>query len=147
MEESPDNLRVLVSVNDARAVCEVAEMVRYFEAMALDFAGDRTQLWRLCNFRWVCHSPHLPAEAPFYFPRILRYVSVDSQCKKRIQAVPEIPATRIEVVPNAVDLTRISTTFSFGFEAETCSGFQRLGEWPEPLVSNSGCLPGYRIGP
>ena len=54
----------------------------------------------------VCHGAFGFMEAPFYFPRILRYVAVDDRCRKRIQDLPEIPQERIAVVLNAVDLTR-----------------------------------------
>ncbi len=54
----------------------------------------------------VCHAARGFAEAPVYFPRILRYVGVDQRCRKRLEDVPEIPRQRIEVVLNAVDLER-----------------------------------------
>lgn len=43
---------------------------------------------------------------PFYFPRILRYVAVDSRCREFLETKPEIPRSRIEVVPNAIDMER-----------------------------------------
>jgi Glycosyltransferase Family 4 len=55
---------------------------------------------------YVCHGAKGYDEAPFYFPRILRYVAVDNRCKKRIASVPEIPPARIEVIWNPVDLAR-----------------------------------------
>ena len=54
----------------------------------------------------VCHAGRGFAEAPVYFPRILRYVGVDDRCRKRLESVPEIPKRRIGVIPNAVDLER-----------------------------------------
>ena len=54
----------------------------------------------------VCHAARGFAEAPVYFPRILRYVGVDERCRKRLEDVPEIPRQRIEVILNAVDLER-----------------------------------------
>jgi hypothetical protein len=54
----------------------------------------------------VCHGAFGFMEAPFYFPRILRYMAVDNRCRKRIQELPEIPPERIAVMLNAVDLTR-----------------------------------------
>jgi hypothetical protein len=47
--------------------------------------------------------------SPFYFPRILRYVAVDLCCRARIESVAAIPRERIEVIENAVNLTRFST--------------------------------------
>lgn len=47
--------------------------------------------------------------SPFYFPRILRYVAVELRCRARIESVAAIPRERIEVIENAVDLTRFST--------------------------------------
>jgi glycosyltransferase involved in cell wall biosynthesis len=54
----------------------------------------------------VCHGSRDPAEAPFYFPRILRYVAVDQPCRKRIESTPGIPTERIQTIHNAVDLKR-----------------------------------------
>jgi hypothetical protein len=58
---------------------------------------------------YVCHGAKGYGEAPFYFPRILRYVAVDNRCQKRIAGVPEIPPARIEVILNPVDLTRFQS--------------------------------------
>ncbi len=52
---------------------------------------------------YVCHGV---ADHPFYFPRFLRYVAVDERCRKRLESVSGIPAERIEMIPNAVDLAR-----------------------------------------
>jgi hypothetical protein len=55
---------------------------------------------------YVCHSGGADIDEPFYFPRILRYVAVDNRCRARLEGTPGIPAHRIEVVLNAVDLRR-----------------------------------------
>lgn len=55
---------------------------------------------------YVCHGAGGYVEAPFYFPRIQRYVAVDERCKQRLAGVPAIPHERIEVIWNAVDTTR-----------------------------------------
>jgi len=55
---------------------------------------------------FVCHAAEGFVEEPLYFPRILRYFAVDHRCRKRLEGVPGIPRPRIEVVLNAVDLTR-----------------------------------------
>jgi glycosyltransferase involved in cell wall biosynthesis len=55
---------------------------------------------------YVCHSGGAEIDEPFYFPRILRYVAVDNRCRARLESAPGIPAQRIEVVLNAVDLQR-----------------------------------------
>jgi hypothetical protein len=65
----------------------------------------------LLHFSWapavfVCHSADAEIDEPFYFPRILRYVAVDSRCRARLERAPGIPAQRIEVMLNAVDLQR-----------------------------------------
>ena len=54
----------------------------------------------------VCHSARLQMDEPFHFPRILRYVAVDELCRQRLLAAPGIPAARVEVIANAVDLER-----------------------------------------
>jgi hypothetical protein len=54
---------------------------------------------------YVCHSV-TDIDEPFCFPRILRYVAVDNRCRARLEGTAGIPAQRIEVVPNAVDLRR-----------------------------------------
>jgi hypothetical protein len=43
---------------------------------------------------------------PFHFPRILRYVAVDSRCRDFLETRPEIPRSRIAVVANAIDMER-----------------------------------------
>jgi hypothetical protein len=48
-------------------------------------------------------------EAPFYFPRFLRYVAIDEPCRRRMERVPNISPQRIEVILNAVDLARFTT--------------------------------------
>jgi hypothetical protein len=53
----------------------------------------------------VCHSV-TDIDEPFCFPRILRHVAVDNRCLARLQGTPGIPAQRIAVVLNAVDLRR-----------------------------------------
>jgi hypothetical protein len=55
---------------------------------------------------FVCHNAIAEVEAPFYFPRILRYVAVDNRCKARLENTHDIPAQRMEVILNAVDLRR-----------------------------------------
>jgi hypothetical protein len=65
----------------------------------------------LLHFPWlpavfVCHSTTVELEEPFYFPRILRYVAVDNRCKALLENTHDIPAQRIEVALNAVDVRR-----------------------------------------
>src|SRR5437763_1377958 len=55
---------------------------------------------------FACHAARGFSEAPVVFPRILRYVGVDDRCRKRLENLPEIPAHRIDVILNAVDLER-----------------------------------------
>lgn len=55
---------------------------------------------------YVCHAATAEVEEPFPFPRILRYVAVDERCRRRVESVPGIPAERIRVIENAVDLAR-----------------------------------------
>jgi hypothetical protein len=67
----------------------------------------------LLHFPWapavfVCHSADGEIDEPIYFPRILRYVAVDSRCRARIERTPGIPPQRIEVMLNAVDLQRFT---------------------------------------
>jgi len=54
----------------------------------------------------VCHAAKGFAEAPFYSPRIMRYVAVDNRCRARFEHHSRIPAHRIQVLLNAVDLER-----------------------------------------
>ena len=68
------------------------------------------------TIRALLHFPQVPAICaihgvsaygdPFYFPRILRYVAVDSRCMEYLESKPEIPRSRIEVVLNAIDMER-----------------------------------------
>lgn len=55
---------------------------------------------------YVCHDAASPLDQPLYLPRLLRYIAVDNRCRKRLEAVPEIPRERIGLVLNAVDLDR-----------------------------------------
>ena len=55
---------------------------------------------------FVCHAARGFTEAPVFFPRILRYVGVDDRCRHRLENTPKIPAHRIDVIFNAVDLER-----------------------------------------
>jgi hypothetical protein len=57
----------------------------------------------------LCHTSLIGKgynEGLAYFPRVLRYVAVDDLCGKRIASVPGIPADRIRIAWNAVDLER-----------------------------------------
>jgi len=54
----------------------------------------------------VCHAAKGFTEAPFYSPRIMRYVAVDNRCRARLEKHSQIPAHRIQVILNAVDLER-----------------------------------------
>jgi hypothetical protein len=68
------------------------------------------------TIRALLHFPLVPAiyvvhgvsayGDPFYFPRILRYVAVDSRCRDFLESKPEIPRSRIDVVLNAIDMDR-----------------------------------------
>jgi hypothetical protein len=55
---------------------------------------------------YVCHGVGPYLETPFYFPRFLRYVGVDERCRKGLLATAGIPAERVQVMLNAVDLQR-----------------------------------------
>lgn len=55
---------------------------------------------------YVCHDATSPLDQPVYLPRLLRYIAVDNRCRKRLEAVPEIPRQRIGLVLNAIDLDR-----------------------------------------
>jgi hypothetical protein len=55
---------------------------------------------------WVFHDATSRFDEPFYSPRVLRYVAVDDRCRKRVQSSPDIPASKIDVIWNAVDLER-----------------------------------------
>lgn len=54
----------------------------------------------------VCHAAKGFTEAPFYSPRIMRYVAVDKRCRARFESHSQIPARRIQMILNAVDLER-----------------------------------------
>src|SRR5262245_21225024 len=55
---------------------------------------------------FVCHSRAFWADAPPRFPRIRRYVAVDYLCRERLLADAGLPADRVRVVYNSVDLDR-----------------------------------------
>ena len=54
----------------------------------------------------VCHSWIGWADQPVLFPRIHRYLAVDDTCRHRLVAEHGIPPERVEVVLNAVELSR-----------------------------------------
>ena len=55
----------------------------------------------------VCHAWLYWQEAPANFPQVYRYVAVDQTVRDRLVHVEQISPDRIDVVYNAVDLTRI----------------------------------------
>jgi hypothetical protein len=55
---------------------------------------------------FVCHDATAWHDEPLIFPRVLRYVAVDSRCRKRLEQNTRIPPENIGVVLNAVDLSR-----------------------------------------
>jgi hypothetical protein len=54
----------------------------------------------------VCHSWVGWADEPVVFPRIYRYLAVDDTCRHRLVSEHGLPPDRIDVVLNAVDLSR-----------------------------------------
>jgi len=55
----------------------------------------------------MCHAWLYWQEAPAKFPQIHRYVAVDQTVRDRLVHTQQIPPDKVEVVYNAVDLTRI----------------------------------------
>lgn len=54
---------------------------------------------------YVCHDATNRVDTPPLFPRILRHVAVDYNCRERVTKAG-VPAERIRVIFNSVDLTR-----------------------------------------
>ena len=54
---------------------------------------------------YVCHDAANPVDTPPRFPRILRHVAVDENCKERIVRVG-VPPGQVPVIYNSVDLSR-----------------------------------------
>ena len=55
---------------------------------------------------YFCHGWLPWEEAPPRFPRILKYVAVDSLCRERLVFEHAIPEERVELLLNFVDLER-----------------------------------------
>jgi glycosyltransferase involved in cell wall biosynthesis len=55
---------------------------------------------------FVCHDWSAWHDVPPRFPRILRYVAVDDTCRDKLVVENRIPASRVEVLLNSVDLRR-----------------------------------------
>jgi hypothetical protein len=55
----------------------------------------------------MCHAWQHWAEGPAKFPQIHRYVAADQTVRDRLVHMEQIPPERVEVVYNAVDLTRM----------------------------------------
>jgi hypothetical protein len=58
---------------------------------------------------FVCHDRISWHDAPPLYPRILRYVAVDLNCRERLSKNGRIPEDRIDVIYNWVDTNRFST--------------------------------------
>jgi hypothetical protein len=56
----------------------------------------------------VCHSWVGWADEPVAFPRIRRYLAVDDTCRHRLVSEHGIPPERVEVILNAVELSRFA---------------------------------------
>lgn len=56
----------------------------------------------------VCHAWTLGIEAPVSLPQVRFHVGVDEACMERIAHAPGIDPARIQLIPNGVELTRIS---------------------------------------
>jgi glycosyltransferase involved in cell wall biosynthesis len=54
---------------------------------------------------YVCHDATYRVDTPPLFPRILRYVAVDYNCRERVTTAG-VPPDRIRVIFNSVDLAR-----------------------------------------
>ncbi|HJQ84906.1 MAG TPA: glycosyltransferase [Candidatus Binatia bacterium] len=55
---------------------------------------------------YVCHGWLPWEEVPPRFPRIIRYVAPDETCRDRLVCESAIPAERVRLIPNFVDLAR-----------------------------------------
>src|SRR5579872_723217 len=78
---------------------------------------------------YVCHDATAHMDAPFNFPRILRYVAVDERCKSKIESVSEIPRDRITVIWNAVDLERFRPRDPLPVKPRTALVFSNYANW------------------
>ena len=55
---------------------------------------------------YVCHDWYLSIDTPPRFPRVLRYVAVDSQCRDKLVFEHGVPEERVSVLLQFVDLER-----------------------------------------
>lgn len=55
---------------------------------------------------YVCHDWYLALDAPPRFPRVLRCVAVDSQCRDKLVFEHGVPEERVSVLLHSVDLNR-----------------------------------------
>jgi hypothetical protein len=55
---------------------------------------------------YVCHDWYLSIDAPPRFPRVLRYVAVDSPCRDKMVFEHGVPEERVSVLLQFVDLER-----------------------------------------
>ena len=56
---------------------------------------------------FICHDFVHDSDAPPIFPRVLRYIAVDENCRRRLLR-HHVPEHRIRVVSNGVDLSRFA---------------------------------------
>ena len=55
---------------------------------------------------WICHDSTSWFDVPPGFSQVSRIFAVDETCKARLVSLDGVPADRIEILPNAVDLAR-----------------------------------------
>jgi hypothetical protein len=55
-----------------------------------------------------CHGPEAWQEAPCRLPNVTRWIAVDESCRRRLVEEENIPAKRVQVLLNFVDLARFS---------------------------------------
>lgn len=55
---------------------------------------------------YVCHDWYLSMDAPPRFPRVLRCVAVDSQCRDKLVFEHGVPEERVSLLLNSVDLEK-----------------------------------------
>lgn len=55
---------------------------------------------------FACHDRLAWHDSPPRFPRVLRYLAVDDNCRDRLLYEEGIPPERLQVIPNSVDLER-----------------------------------------
>jgi hypothetical protein len=96
--------RGIVVIDDLRKLAEPPDIIHAHHSIP---CGEALIRFPQVPAVYVCHAFAFWMEGPVHFPQIAAYVAVDETCRDRLVQAEGIDPTRVVVLHNAVDLTRI----------------------------------------